>query len=440
MKKNSQFVCQNCGAESPRWLGQCPQCQEWNTLEEVKIQHRSKLQADISPISFSEIRSINNERIPTKIFEIDRVLGGGIVPGSVVLFGGEPGIGKSTLMQQLVSNSGFPVLYVSGEESPSQIKIRSDRISLPMEKVKILPEVEISKVIYWIKKTLPKLVVIDSIQTVYSEEIGALPGSLGQLRECTFRLINAAKELHIPIFIIGHVTKEGNIAGPKIIEHMVDTVLYFEGDKEKNFRILRSFKNRFGSINEVGIFEMKEEGLIEVSNPSEYFLKERQPQPGSVITSVIQGSRPILLEVQALVVKTASPVPRRTTVGIDYQRALMLIAIMERKINLPLGTFDVYLNVVGGIKVDDPAVDLAVAIAIFSSFKSNPISIPTIVLGEVGLTSEIRSIRDVRRRLFEAEKLGIKKAVIPEEKIEEIKGLDVKGVKFISQAIQEVLK
>lgn len=440
MKKNRKYVCQNCGAESPRWFGQCPQCQEWNTLEEVKSQLKVKAKIDVSPISFLEVKSIQNERIPTKTFEVDRVLGGGVVPGSVVLFGGEPGIGKSTLMLQLIANLGLPVLYVSGEESPSQIKIRSDRISLPMENVKLLPEVEISNILYWIRKTLPKLVVIDSIQTIFSQELGTLPGSLGQLRECTFKLISIAKELHIPIFIIGHVTKEGNIAGPKIIEHMVDTVLYLEGDKEKNFRILRSFKNRFGSINEVGIFEMKEEGLIEVENPSEYFLKERQSQPGSVITSVIQGSRPILLEVQSLVVKTASPVPRRTTVGVDYQRALMLIAIMERKIKLPLGGFDVYLNVVGGIKVDDPAVDLAIALAIFSSFKTTAIDVPAIVLGEIGLTSEIRGIREIRRRLLEAKKLGIKKAVVPDEKFEKVDGLEVKGVKFISQAIQEVLK
>jgi len=374
------------------------------------------------PLLINEIDFKKEDRLSSGIAEVDRTLGGGIVPGSVVLFGGDPGIGKSTLMLQIANLLKGSVLYVTGEESAKQIRMRAERLGALSKSLNVLPETNLFAIEKAIEDVKPDFLIIDSIQTMYREDIPAAPGSVSQVRECAAYLVRIAKTTHIPIFIVGHVTKEGNIAGPKILEHIVDTVLYFEGDMHKQFRILRGVKNRFGSINEVGIFEMKDSGLSPILNPSEMFLSERPAgQSGSVVTAVIEGTRPLLLELQALTSKTYLAMPRRTAVGVDYNRANMIIAVLEKRMGLKLGTEDIYVNVAGGIKVEEPAIDLPVAAAIASCHKDKPVDQKTVLVGEIGLAGEVRAVDHIEARVAEAEKLGFNKMIVPKGNLKQLK-------------------
>lgn len=429
-KVKSRFVCQNCGYASTKWIGKCPECNEWNTfLEEIINKGREKsdklsaLQtrnADLK--SISEIKQDSTSRLKTGINELDRVLGGGIVTGSVILIGGDPGIGKSTLMLQIadkVPHKKF--LYVSGEESALQIKLRCSRIGYNLSNFYVLSETDLGIITSVIEKEKPDVIVVDSIQTVYQPEIDSSPGTVTQLRESTALLMRIAKMENIPILIVGHITKEGSIAGPKVLEHMVDVVLQFEGEKTHFYRILRGIKNRYGSTNEIGIFEMTEKGLKEVPNPSEVFLSQRNyGASGCVISSAIEGTRPILIEVQALVTSTNYGIPQRTTMGFDYKRLNIITAVLEKRLGVFLNKFDIFLNIAGGVKIDEPAVDLAVAISVYSSFRDIPIDSETVILGEVGLAGEIRTISNLERRITEAEKLGFKKIIFPKNNLKSI--------------------
>lgn len=369
------------------------------------------------PLPIDEVRATEGERMATGIAEVDRVLGGGIVAGSAVLIGGEPGIGKSTLMLQVMNNlalAGRKVLYISGEESATQIKLRSNRIGAAAKDLLLLIEVSLEKILDQIKKVTPAIVVIDSIQTVYSGELMSAPGSVGQVREASSRLILAAKKSDIPVFLIGHVTKDGSIAGPKVLEHMVDTVLYFEGDSGHAYRIIRSIKNRFGPTNEIGVFEMRDRGLIEVSNPSAFFLAERpENAPGSVVVTSLEGTRPIMVEIQALVSSSNLGMPRRTAIGVDHNRVSLLVAVMDKICGLHLGGSDIFINVAGGVRVDEPAVDLGIVAAMASSFLDRPIDSRTVILGEVGLTGEVRAVSQLEVRVKEAARLGFSRCLVP---------------------------
>ena len=459
-KPETHFFCQNCGNDYPRWHGQCPACGEWNSLVEeiqkskLKTQNKFQIQnyQTQKPISIDKIDYKAEEKFSTGITEVDRVLGGGVVPGSVVLFGGDPGIGKSTLMLQIAGLLKNSVLYVSGEESAKQIRMRAERLGALSKTLNVLPETSLFAIEKAVEELKPGYLIIDSIQTMYRDDIPAAPGSVSQVRECAAYLTRIAKTTHIPIFIVGHVTKEGSIAGPKILEHIVDTVLYFEGDSHKQFRILRGVKNRFGSLNEVGIFEMKETGLVPVSNPSEMFLSERpEGQSGSVITAVIEGTRPLLLEIQALTSRTNLAMPRRATVGIDYNRAAIIIAVLERRLDLKLGSEDIYINVAGGIKVDEPAADLPMALAIASCYKNKPIDQKTVLVGEIGLAGEIRAVDRIEARIAESEKLGFKNIIIPSGNLKQVsaKGgsasggkksnIEILAVPHLSHALQACL-
>ncbi|MGB9911568.1 MAG: DNA repair protein RadA [Microgenomates group bacterium] len=414
-KKKTIFICQNCGAQSTKWLGKCLECGEWNTFVETKLETKKPSLTTFSPpVSLKEISSQFKKRISTQNEEVDRVLGGGLVPGSLILIAGEPGIGKSTLLLQLADKLGG--LYVSGEESLSQIKIRAERLGIKGEKLLFLAETEIEGVVSAIEKQKEGIVVIDSIQTLKSEAFPGYPGSVAQVRECTNRLLKIGKKIDIPIFLVGHITKEGVVAGPKVLEHLVDTVLYLEGERFGNFRLLKAIKNRFGPTDEVGILEMTTEGLKEVVNPSEIFLSETQEKtPGSVVFATIEGTRCLLVEIQSLVVASQLAIPRRVGQGVDYNRLQMVLAVLTKILKLPLGGFDVYVNVTGGLKIEEPAADLGIALAVYSSFKNFPLPAKTVVWGELGLLGELRKVSQEEKRKKEALRLGFKNVISPQK-------------------------
>lgn len=426
-KTNTKFICNNCGAEFLRWQGKCSNCNEWESLQEVKVASTGKSRSSVgannrAPVqiqSLDQVDSKNFERIKTNIDEFDRVLGGGVVLGSLVLLGGDPGIGKSTLLlQSLVgisqNNSVSKILYVSGEESAQQIKLRAERLKIKNEKIFLLAESDLENILATIETEKPNLVIIDSIQTVYSDQIASASGSIVQVKNATESLMRVAKVTNIPVFIIGHVTKDGGIAGPKTLEHLVDVVLYLEGDRYQSFRILRGIKNRFGKTSEVGIFEMEQEGMIEVKNPSKVFLEERlEGASGVAVSSIIEGNRPFLIEIQALCAKSYFGFPKRTSSGLDLNRLNLILAIIEKRVGLEMGTNDVYLNIVGGIRVRENSIDLAVALAIISAAKNKPIPSDTAIFGELGLSGEVRSIPNIDRRIEEAVRLGFKTILLP---------------------------
>ena len=445
--KKSIFFCQNCGHEENKWLGQCPVCKEWNTFAEeaVSISKSSiaKSVKEAEVLTLKEIVTDQEERIRTHIQELDRVLGGGIVPGSLILVGGDPGIGKSTLLLQVcqrLASKKREVLYISGEESLKQIKLRANRMGEFEEELSLLCETNLEIVGDVIQRRKPEVVVIDSIQTMYSEEVSTAPGSVSQVRESTNILMQLAKGLGISIFIVGHVTKEGTVAGPRVLEHMVDTVLYFEGERHASYRILRGVKNRFGSTNEIGVFEMRQNGLVEVENPSEFMLNGKpQHASGSVVACSMEGTRPILIEIQALVCSSNFGMPRRTAAGTDYNRVNLLMAVLEKRAGLHLSNHDAYVNIAGGVKMNEPAIDLGIVMALVSSYKNQPIDEKTIVFGEVGLSGEVRAVSMPEQRVAEAKKLGFETCIIPEVCKDMVKGIgDIKivGVKNIGDAIQ----
>lgn len=449
MKAKTIFVCNECGYESAKWMGKCPACNSWNTFFEEKIstkvesgKREKKIQEAPKPLN--SFVGQDAQRTSTGYAELDRVLGGGLVKGSLVLVGGEPGIGKSTLILQLcdkVKGEG-KVLYVSGEESAEQIKLRADRLNIKNDDILFLGETDIDIIDQNIEELNPKLVIIDSMQTMYSEDISSAPGSVSQVREITSRIMKICKARKITTIIIGHVTKDGNIAGPRVLEHMVDTVLYIEGERYFSYRMIRGVKNRFGSTNEVGMFEMQEKGMVEITNPSSILISEREDNPsGSVVVATVEGTRPLLVELQALVTQSVFGLPRRTANGIDYNRLTLLVAVMEKKAGFMLGNQDVYLNVVGGLKVNEPALDLGIILATASSFKNVSIPKGVIALGEVGLTGEVRTINMMEKRLKEAERLGFKKCIIPENNkklLKESYKLDIIGVKNINEAMKAI--
>lgn len=447
-KAVSAFFCQNCGYESSKWMGQCPACHEWNSFVEepiIKSPHatgQSVRRVDRPPVSIDEIKGDKEERFTTDIEEFDRVLGGGIVPGSLTLVGGDPGIGKSTLLLQVckqLSDTGREVLYISGEESLSQIKMRADRIGTFQKQFRLLTEINLDIIAQTVKKEKPDVVVIDSIQTMFNEQVNAAPGSVSQVRESTAVLLQLAKGENIAILIVGHVTKEGTVAGPRVLEHMVDTVLYFEGDKQDIYRILRGVKNRFGSTNEIGVFEMEEGGLKEIKNPSEYMISGKpQGASGSVVTCCMEGTRPMLMEVQALVCDTNFQIPRRQATGCDFNRMNLLIAVIEKRIRIPLGHEDAYINFAGGMKITEPATDLAVVMALVSSYKNTPVDDKMIVFGEVGLSGEVRGVSMVKQRVLEAKKMGYTSCMVPYtnyKQLADIKDMKVHPVKNIKEAV-----
>lgn len=445
--KKSVFFCQNCGHEESKWLGQCPVCRQWNTFVEEKVRlskgtDSSKLAREMAPVALTSIRTDKDDRKQTGIAELDRVLGGGIVPGSLVLVGGDPGIGKSTLLLQVCQRLAADqqkILYISGEESLKQIKLRADRMGSFSEYLYVLCETNIETIRLAIEKEKPSLVVIDSIQTMYSEEVASAPGSVSQVREATNIFMQIAKGMGISVFIVGHVTKEGTVAGPRVLEHMVDTVLYFEGDRHASYRILRGVKNRFGSTNEIGVFEMRRDGLREVANPSEFMLSGRpENASGSVVACSMEGTRPILLEIQALVCRTNFGMPRRTAAGTDYNRVNLLMAVLEKRMGLPLSNYDAYVNIAGGMRINEPALDLGIVMAIVSSYKNRYIPEDLLVFGEVGLSGEVRAVAMPEQRVSEAAKLGFKTCVIPavsQDAVKSVRGMKIIGVKSINEAV-----
>ena len=424
--KTTVYFCQNCGYESSKWMGQCPGCREWNTMVEETVSPVSSKSSGgktqqrmqrIAPSVLSEIELKEEDRLLTHINELDRVLGGGIVQGSLTLVGGDPGIGKSTLLLQVcrqLSEQGNKVLYISGEESLVQIKMRADRIGSFGANMLLLCETNLDTIAEVIRQEQPKAVVIDSIQTMFNESVSAAPGSVSQVRESTGILLQLAKGLGVSVFIVGHVTKEGTVAGPRVLEHMVDTVLYFEGDRHASYRILRGVKNRFGSTNEIGVFEMREEGLVEVANPSEYMLEGRpENASGSVVACSMEGTRPILIEIQALVCQSNFGIPRRQTTGTDFNRVNLLMAVLEKRLGAQMSGCDAYVNITGGMKITEPAIDLGIALAILSSFRNRPLSPKLIAFGEIGLSGEVRSVSMPAQRVAEAEKLGFDTCILP---------------------------
>lgn len=444
--KKTVYFCQNCGHEETKWLGQCPACKEWNTFVEEKVIASSvsvnvKTDREVKIVALSEVSADDHTRIETGMAELDRVLGGGIVPGSLVLVGGDPGIGKSTILLQVCQKLAQErsVLYISGEESLSQIKLRANRMGEFTENLKLLCETNLDIIRNVIENRRPELAVIDSIQTMYSEEVSSAPGSVSQVRESTNIFMQLAKGLGITIFIVGHVTKEGTVAGPRVLEHMVDTVLYFEGDRHASYRILRGVKNRFGSTNEIGVFEMRQNGLVEVENPSEYMLSGKpENASGSVVACSMEGTRPLLIEIQALVCESNFGMPRRTAAGTDYNRVNLLMAVLEKRIGLHMSNCDAYVNIAGGIKINEPAVDLGIVMALISSYKNRPVDEKMIVFGEVGLSGEVRAVSMPEQRVAEAKKLGFEACVIPEvslDMVKEIKGIKVIGVKTVNDAM-----
>ena len=451
--KKSVFFCQNCGHEESKWLGQCPACGEWNTFVEERIDtgitkgttasaravRESVKAAAVVPLT--DVSADDETRSTTGIGELDRVLGGGIVPGSLVLVGGDPGIGKSTLLLQVCRQMAEmkKILYISGEESQAQIRLRANRMGKFSPNLLLLCETNLETIRGVIEKERPELVIIDSIQTMYSEEVSSAPGSVSQVRESTNVFMQLAKGLCISIFIVGHVTKEGTVAGPRVLEHMVDTVLYFEGDRHASYRILRAVKNRFGSTNEIGVFEMRQDGLAEVENPSEYMLSGRpENASGSVVACSMEGTRPILLEIQALVCRSNFGMPRRTAAGTDYNRVNLLMAVLETRLGMALSNCDAYINIAGGIRMNEPAIDLGIVLAIASSFRNRPIDEKTIVFGEVGLSGEVRAVSMPEQRVAEAKKLGFETCILPEvslKMVKDIRGIKLIGVKNIGDAV-----
>ncbi len=444
-------MCQNCGYVSPRWIGRCSECGEWNSfVEELINEPRSKSEirnskSKIEIVPLSEVEVTEAKRLSTGIEEFDRVLGGGLMPGSVILIAGDPGVGKSTLMMQLARFEKLgKVLYVTGEESRAQVRVRAQRLGIKnLDSLFVLAETDLEAVTKAVTEFNPPVLIVDSIQTIYHPDIMSAPGSVSQVRECSAKLAQLAKLTGTAVFIVGHVTKDGIAAGPKVLEHIVDTVLQLEGERHYAFRILRAYKNRFGSTNEIGIFEMQETGLVEVENPSEIFLSERSyGASGSTVTAAIEGTRPILLEVQALVTPTGYAVPQRTSTGLDYRRLSIILAVVEKRMGIKLGGFDVFLNIAGGVKIDEPAVDLASAISVISSYKDVPVDSSTLVIGEVGLAGEVRSVSQIERRVQEAAKLGFKRAVVPHANFKGAKSkLDIQIVEVqkISEAVKLLL-
>lgn len=453
--KKIVFFCQECGYESAKWMGQCPGCKAWNTFVEEPVSTvkkstgaaASRLTGRAEPMLLKDIRLDEDERKTTEIGELDRVLGGGIVPGSLVLVGGDPGIGKSTLLLQVcrnLSQDGNSVLYISGEESLGQIRLRANRIGTFNDKMQLLCETNLDTVRQVMERLKPEVAIIDSIQTMFSEEVGSAPGSVSQVRESTNVLMQIAKGLGITIFIVGHVTKEGNVAGPRVLEHMVDTVLYFEGDRHASYRILRAVKNRFGSTNEIGVFEMKESGLQEVANPSEYLLDGRpENASGCVVACSMEGTRPILVEIQALVCQSNFGIPRRTAVGTDFNRVNLLMAVLEKKVGLHLASSDAYVNIAGGMKMTEPAIDLGICLAIVSSVKDIVIPDGLMAFGEIGLSGEVRAVSMASQRVKEAKKLGFDTVILPEvcrSSVEKPEGIQLVFVKRIQDAISYIMK
>ena len=454
MKKplRTVFVCQACGYQAPKWMGKCPDCGSWDAFVEESRQPQTGhggatglTAAPSEPVPIDAIELESEDRLLTGISEFDRVLGGGIVPGTLVLIGGDPGIGKSTLMLQALhglAGNGHKVLYVSGEESNRQIRIRSKRLETVSPELLVAAEVELETILNMVKSVQPAVMVVDSIQTMFNSELTSAPGSVSQVRESTVRLMFMAKRSGIPVFLVGHVTKEGAIAGPKLLEHMVDTVLYFEGDRNHVFRILRAVKNRFGSTNEIGVFEMKGKGLEEVGNPSAIFLSERPVNaPGSVVTASMEGTRPILVELQALASSSSFGTARRTILGLDQNRVALLVAVMEKKLGMQLLGHDIFMNVAGGVKIDEPAVDMGIVAAVASSFLDKSIPEGTLVLGEVGLTGEVRGIGQVETRLQEAQKMGFTRCLVPQSnrtRLSGTGGMTITGIRTISEGIENL--
>lgn len=447
-KAKSKYVCQKCGYETVKWLGKCPDCGSFNTLSEEVVSIPSKvrgvgIQSSVKPQLLREIKPINEDRATTGMSELDRVLGGGLVEGSLTLIGGDPGIGKSTLLLQICSElgkQGKKILYVSGEESPHQIKLRADRLKINSENIKLLSETNIAVIDSAVLNESPDFVIIDSIQTMYTEEAASAPGSVTQVRETTSKLMHISKGRGISVMIVGHVTKDGNIAGPRVLEHMVDTVLYFEGDKTATYRILRAVKNRFGGTNEIGVFEMGSEGLKEIINPSAYMLSDRPIDvPGTAVTCSIEGTRPLLIEVQSLVSYTTFNMPRRMATGMDFNRVVIIIAVLEKRAGLQLSSYDSYINITGGIRVMEPAIDAAVAVAVASSYRNIPVSSDMLVFGEIGLTGEIRAVTEAKKRVQEAQKMGFKVCIVPKANYKEAS--NVEGIKVMcAQSVEELLE
>ena len=446
--KQTVFFCQSCVYDSSKWMGQCPGCREWNTFVEEAVSRTvtktvGKSRAGGEPVCLASIDLKEEERQTTHMEELDRVLGGGIVPGSLILVGGDPGIGKSTLLLQVcqkLSGDGRRVLYISGEESLRQIKLRAARIGSFSNSLRLLCETNLSVIEETIRREQPQTVIIDSIQTMYGEEISSAPGSVSQVRESTHVLMQLAKGLNITIFIVGHVTKEGTVAGPRVLEHMVDTVLYFEGDRHASYRILRSVKNRFGSTNEIGVFEMKGNGLSQVPNPSEYMLSVKpEGASGSIVACSLEGTRPILIEIQALVCRSNLAMPRRTAAGTDYNRVNLLLAVLEKRLNLPLSGCDAYVNIAGGIRIQEPALDLGIVLALISSYQDKVIPDGTLAFGEVGLSGEVRAVSQAAQRVQEARKLGFDTVILPAVSMEqaaEISGVRLLGVRTVKDAVR----
>ncbi|MCI8866384.1 MAG: DNA repair protein RadA [Lachnospiraceae bacterium] len=449
--KTTVFFCKECGYESSKWMGQCPACREWNTMVEEPAGKKEPLQQAFSggrnrqalrPVKLEEVSIEEQDRISTGYQELDRVLGSGIVAGSLVLAGGDPGIGKSTLLLQVCRNlagTGHKVLYISGEESLKQIKLRANRIGPVLGELFFLCETNLDLIGQAIQEVKPEAVVIDSIQTMYREDISSAPGSVSQVRESTNILLQIAKGMEITVFIIGHVTKEGVVAGPRVLEHMVDTVLYFEGERNASYRILRAVKNRFGSTNEIGVFEMQEQGLQEVKNPSEYLLSGRPEEAsGAVVACSIEGTRPILLEVQALVAQTSFGMARRTAAGTDYNRVNLLMAVLEKRCHYEMSRYDAYVNIAGGVRMNEPALDLAIVLALVSSLKDRPVNPKCIIFGEVGLSGEVRAVSLAEQRVHEAAKLGFESCILPQVcmgKMKQVDGIALYGVRNVREAI-----
>ena len=453
-KIKTKYVCQECGYENSKWLGKCPECSKWNTFVEEIEDKRSKSNKEVfvidksssRPLNINSIETIKEQRFSTCINELDRVLGGGVVKGSLVLVGGDPGIGKSTLLIQVasnVANSGKKVLYISGEESASQIKMRAQRLGIQSDNLYIFAENNLSIIEAHLESVNPDLIIVDSIQTVFSPEITSAPGTVSQIKEGTSRFMKISKKMGISTFVVGHVTKEGSLAGPKVLEHMVDTVLYFEGERFNTYRLIRAVKNRFGSTNELGVFEMRELGLIELENPSKILISEKPKDvAGSVIISTVEGTRPMLLELQALVSPTSFGIPKRTATGVDYNRVSLLMAVLEKRVGMQIQNQDVYINVVGGLKVNETSIDLGIVMSIASSFRNIPIDGNVAITGEVGLTGEIRAVSFIEKRIAECKKLGFTKIVIPKsnyEAVKDVKGIEICPVDSVRQAINIVL-
>jgi len=447
-KTKTIYICQSCGHKSLRWIGKCPDCGEWNSMVEERVtKHKATHSSQkVSSVPLREVDVTDEDRITTGMKEFDRVVGGGIVKGSVILVGGDPGIGKSTLLLQIsekIASQYEKVLYITGEESLKQIKLRAERLKINPNRIDILTETNLDIILEVLRQDVPYMTVVDSIQTTYTQNMESTPGSIGQIRECASALIGFAKQSGSPVFLVGHVTKDGSIAGPKVLEHMVDTVLYFEGERSNLFRILRTVKNRFGSSNEIGVFQMEEVGLLEVENPSLLFLPERAKEvSGSVVVCCMEGTRPLLLEFQALVSPSSYGTPQRVSSGFDYKRLALLLAILEKREGLSMTSFDVFVNVAGGVRIDEPAVDLGVIVALASSLKEVSAERESVLIGEVGLGGEVRAVSQIERRIKEAEKLGFKRCIIPHGNL---KGLNQKfdmqiiGVKNIGESIKLML-